>query len=258
MHKIAVAGASGRMGRMVVREVYHNPQCELVSALARSGNPFVGQDIGILANVSPMGLELSDNLAKAVEAEVVIDFSKPEGTLALLEANASTPIVIAVTGFDNAQRHAIEAASKTTPILLAPNTSLGAIILKKAAREIAHSLGSDYDIEIFEQHHRNKVDAPSGTSKSIADSLAHVPGFHLNHSTDRDGHRERGAIHITASRGGGVIADHNVSFLGENEVITISHHAIDRSLFAQGALRAALWLIGKVPGLYTMEDVISL
>lgn len=257
MIKIGIAGATGRMGQMVVREVYHNLTCELSAALAREGNPLIGEDIGTIVGFHGIGVDVTSNTPAALErSDVLIDFSTPEGCLALMEKNEKTPMVIGVTGFSEENLHTLKEASIRLPIVLAPNTSMGATILKKISRLVAESLGPDFDIDILDTHHRNKVDSPSGTALDIQNKLAEVPGFHLNKK--HDGPREQGAIHTTSSRTGGVIGDHSVTFTGEKELISINHRALDRSLFAQGAIKAAQWVKEKAPGLYTMEDVLGI
>lgn len=258
INKIAITGASGRMGQLLIHEISQSLQCELSAALARPGNPLIGQDVGNLVDLPPFGLELSDDISHALRiSDVVIDFSRPEATLKLIKENSRTPLMIGTSGFTKEQQQQIIQAARSFPIVLTSNTSLGVAIMKKVSKEIAKALGADYDIDIFEMHHRNKVDAPSGTALSLGQSLAQVPGFHLNDHAARSGPREKGAVEFAVARGGGVPGDHSVIYAGEKEILTLSHRALDRSLFAQGALRAALWVQDKEPGLYSMEDVIG-
>ncbi len=258
INKIAITGATGRMGQRLIREISQSPHCELSAALVRPGNPLAGQDVGSLVDLPPFGLELSDDISHVLRvSDVVIDFSRPEATLKLLKENSGTPLMIGTSGFTQEQREQITQAALSIPIVLTSNTSVGVAVMKKVCKEMAQAFGADYDIDIFEMHHRGKVDAPSGTAISLGQSLAQVPGFHLNDHTDRSGPREKGAIEFAVARGGGVPGDHSVIYAGEKEVLTLSHRALDRSLFAQGALRAALWLQDKEPGLYSMEDVIG-
>lgn len=256
MKKIAVIGCTGRMGLTLMAQVETSLQCELAGAVTRHGNPLIGQDACVAAGLEPSGLEISSTLPEG--CDVGIDFSRPEATLEILPQalKLSLPLVIATTGFDEAQRKTILEASKHIPIVLAPNTSLGIAVLRKLSVMAAHMLGPDYDVDILDTHHRYKVDAPSGTALSLGESLAHTPGFHLSHVKDVP--RARGSIHITARRTGGVVGVHEISMASDHEIISLTHTAITRDLFAEGAIKAALWVSDQNPGLYTMDDVVGI
>jgi len=255
MKKVVVIGCTGRMGLTVVATVESSLSCELAGAVTRAGNPLIGQDACVAAGLDPSGVTISSTLPEG--CHVGIDFSRPESTLEILPQalKLSLPLVIATTGFDEAQKKTIVEASKSLPIVLAPNTSLGIAVLRKLSTLAARMLGPDYDVDILDTHHRYKVDSPSGTAISLGESLAHAPGFHF--SPFKEAPRERGSIHITAKRSGGVVGTHDISFASDHEVITLSHSAITRTLFAEGAVKAALWVSNQKPGLYTMDDVLG-
>jgi 4-hydroxy-tetrahydrodipicolinate reductase len=262
MLKLAITGCTGRMGRMVLKEVNQNPEVEIVGAITRPGNPFVGQDIGPLIGEAPLNIMISDKPEFGFSlAQVIIDFSKPEGLDSHLKAALyePTPYVVCMTGLSNTQKAFLEEASKTLPILIAPNTSLGIAVLRMLSLAAAKILGPSYDISILEMHHRNKADAPSGTSLSIAHTLTSLDRLSNNKAPyPSQSPRPDNTIECAVLRGGGIPADLDVSFAGENELLKIEHRALDRTLFAQGAIKAAEWLVDKPAGLYSMDDVVGL
>lgn len=249
------------MGQITLREANQDPTVEIISALTRPGNLFVGQDIGNLIGEGPLNISITDAPEIAfAEADVVIDISHADALERNLEAILSLekPYVICMTGLSELQSEALEKASHKVPLLIAPNTSLGIALLKKLARLTAETLGPSHDISILEMHHRHKADAPSGTSLSIAKALTSVD--HLKKNTPPYpslSPRPTGTIECAIMRGGNVAGDHSVIFAGEKEVITLEHRALDKSLFAQGAITAAQWIFGKKPGLYSMDDVVE-
>lgn len=262
MIKITVTGCTGRMGQLVLKEINQNPSVELAGALARPGNPLVGQDVGNLIGEGALNIFVTDELEKAIEnTDIVIDFSRPEA----LEKNLKTiidhqkPYVICVTGLNESQHKSLEKASQYVPILVAPNTSLGIALLRKLATLAAQALGPSYDVSILEMHHRHKSDAPSGTSLSIAKTLSNLE--HLQKSSPpypSQSPRVTGTIECAVLRGGGITGDHSVIFASEKDILTIEHRTLDRTLFAQGAIKAAQWLHGKFSGLYTIDDVVGI
>jgi 4-hydroxy-tetrahydrodipicolinate reductase len=261
MLKLAITGCTGRMGQITLREANQDPAVEVISALTRPGNPFVGQDIGNLIGEGPFNIPITDAPEIAfAEADVVIDFSHPDA----LEKNLGVilslekPYVACMTGLSTLQSEALEKASHIVPLLIAPNTSLGIAILKKLARMTAKALGPSYDISVLEMHHRHKADAPSGTSLSIAKALTSLNYLEKNTPPYPSlSPRPTGTIECAVLRGGNVIGDHSVIFAGEKDMITLEHRALDKTLFAQGAIKAAQWLFGKKPGLYSMDDVVE-
>lgn len=262
--RVCIAGAAGRMGRMLL-EASASAGCVLGAALERAASPCLGQDAHEFG-YPERGVMLSDNLAAAVAAsDVLIDFTRPEATLSYLSACAKVgkPIVIGTTGFDEAGKAAIAAAAREIPVVFAPNMSVGVNITLKLIEQAARVLDADYDIEIVEMHHNQKVDAPSGTALKMGEVAAAARGTTLmaDGILSREGQtgaRRRGTIGFAALRGGDVIGDHTVIFAGGGERIEISHKASTRGNYAKGAVKAAQWLIGKPPGLYDMQDVLGL
>jgi 4-hydroxy-tetrahydrodipicolinate reductase len=262
MLKIALTGCTGRMGQMLLKAANQNPDVDVVGALTRSGNLFVGQDAGTFIGEDPSNLFITASPSIAFQgADVVIDFSRPEGLESHLQEvlQRHKPFVICMTGLTSAHHRMLEEASQTIPLIIAPNTSLGIALLRKLAVLAADVLGSDYDVSLLEMHHRRKADAPSGTSLSIAHSLATLPSLR-NNKPPYPSHspRPRGTIECAVLRGGEVAGDHTVIFAGDKDMLTIEHRALNPALYAQGALRAAEWLASQPPGLYSMDDVIRI
>ncbi|MGI3901792.1 MAG: 4-hydroxy-tetrahydrodipicolinate reductase [Janthinobacterium lividum] len=264
--RLVVTGAGGRMGRMLVAAIQETPGLMLVAALERAGSPSLGQDAGTLAGLGPIGVAVTDNALEAfVGAEGVLDFTSPAATthFAMLAAQARIAHIIGTTGLDAADLGRLEAASRHAPLVRSGNMSLGVNLLAALVRRTARSLGVEWDVEIVESHHRMKVDSPSGTALLLGEAAAEGRGVDLGAVAVRGrdgimGARAPGAIGFAALRGGTVVGDHSVIFAGEGERIELSHRAEDRSLFAKGAVKAALWARGRKPGLYSMADVLDL
>jgi 4-hydroxy-tetrahydrodipicolinate reductase len=264
--KIAVMGVAGRMGRELVRAVSEINGCHILGATELPDSPVVGTDIGTLAGLPPLGVAVtSDPLELITHAEAILDFTAPAATVefAGLAANARIVHVIGTTGFNTAHEDAIKAAARHATIVKAGNMSLGVNLLAALTQKVAAILDEDFDIEIVEMHHARKVDAPSGTALMLGRAAAAGRKIDLNaHSTRvRDGHtgeRRRGDIGFATLRGGDVVGEHTVMFAGPGERIELTHKASNRSIFARGAVRAALWARGKGPGLYSMADVLGL
>ncbi|MEI7789702.1 MAG: 4-hydroxy-tetrahydrodipicolinate reductase [Alphaproteobacteria bacterium] len=263
--KIVVTGASGRMGRTLIREIAQGNGMTLCGALEMEGHPNLGLDSGTLAGMQPNGIKLTaDPLPLLAHAQAVVDFTTPmvSTMLADLAAQARIVHVIGTTGFDAKAEARVQAAARHAVIVKSGNMSLGVNLLAALVERAARSL-SDYDIEVLEMHHRNKVDAPSGTALLLGNAAAKGRGITLekNWVKSRDGHtgaRKDGDIGFATLRGGSVVGEHSVIFAGTGERITLSHSAEDRSIFAHGALTAARWGHGKKPGLYSMTDVLGL
>lgn len=260
---IAIHGAGGRMGRRLVALGVEDPGLRVVAAVEHAGHSLLGQDAGVVAGGQAIGVALQDRLAS--RADVLIDFSSPAATAAILTAcvDAKTPIVIGTTGLGAAENQAIDAAAKKTAVLQAPNMSLGVNLLITLAGQIARQLGPEYDIEITESHHRFKKDAPSGTAMGIASAICAATGrdiqkdlAHGRHGPDAA--RQPGQIGMHAMRMGDVVGEHTVSYATLGERLEVTHVATTRDVFARGALRAAKWLAGKPPGRYSMIDVLGL
>lgn len=264
--RLVVVGAAGRMGRSLVRAIHDTPGCVLSAAIERPGSPALGQDAAVLAGLPAGGVLVGDDaLAAFVEAEGVLDFTTPDATVAFagLAAQARIVHVAGTTGMEPQHLAKLEAAARHAAIVRSGNMSLGVNLLAALVRKVAATLGTDWDIEIVEMHHRMKVDAPSGTALLLGEAAAAGRAVDLaRHSVrSRDGHtgaRTAGDIGFATLRGGTVIGEHQVIFAGAGERIEFGHRAEDRSLFARGAVKAALWGRGKKPGVYSMADVLGL
>ncbi len=263
---IAITGASGRMGQMLVKLVRDSDRAHLIGAVERAGHPWVGQDIGVAMGGQEVGVTVTDDPLEAfARAQAVIDFTTPEATLefATLTAQARAVHVIGTTGMTDDQIAALEPASRHAVIVRAGNMSLGVNLLVQLTRKVAAALDDDFDIEVIEAHHNQKVDAPSGTALMLGQAAAEGRGIELAAASDRGrdgitGARTRGQIGFTAIRGGDIVGEHDVMFAAPGERIILRHIASDRAVFARGALKAALWGQDKSPGAYDMVDVLGL
>jgi 4-hydroxy-tetrahydrodipicolinate reductase len=263
--EIAVAGASGRMGKMLIEAILAADDTRLVGAFDVPGSPAVGHDAGEFLGLST-GVVVSDTAEPALaQARYLIDFTRPEGTLdhLALARTRGIKMVIGTTGVGDAGKATIKAAAKQIPIVFAPNMSVGVNAMFKLLELAARVLGQGYDIEVIETHHRHKIDAPSGTALQMGQVIADA----LGRSLERDGvftrHGETGArsptaIGFSAIRGGDIVGDHTVLFAGAGERIEITHRAASRATYAQGSLRACRFLAGKTAGLFDMQDVLGL
>ncbi len=261
---ILVAGAGGRMGRAIVAEILRTPGASLAGGFERPDGAAVGKDIGVLAGLDALGLAVEDAAEKGLSrAGALIDFTAPAVSVHNARAAAKEGVahVIGTTGFSAEDEAAIAEAAKTVPVVKSGNMSVGVNILTALVEKAAKALGEDYDIEVFEAHHRAKVDAPSGTALMLGRAAALGRGVDFEDKradADRTGKREAGDIGFSVMRGGGIVGEHSVAFAGMQEVITLSHSAIDRGLFAKGAVTAARWAMTQPPGLYSMRDVLGL
>ncbi|MEX1081299.1 MAG: 4-hydroxy-tetrahydrodipicolinate reductase [Halofilum sp. (in: g-proteobacteria)] len=264
MTRVAIHGAAGRMGRNLLEACIDDPAVELAAALEDVGHPTLGEDAGVLIGRAPLGIPVSSD-PSASEFDAVVDFTRPEGALALVEhcRTAGTPMVIGTTGFTPPQRARVAAAANEIPLVLAPNMGVGVNLLLGLVERAARALGDEYDVEIIEAHHRHKVDAPSGTALQLGEMAAAGRGHRLEDRSvfNRQGHtgeRARGTIGFSTVRGGDIVGEHTVLFAGSGERIELTHRASSRMVFAQGAMRAAIWLPQQPPGLYDMGDVLGL
>jgi len=260
---IAIAGASGRMGRMLIEAVLAAPDLTLAAALDRAGSPDLGCDAGAFLGRAT-GIRISADLAALRGADVLIDFTRPEGTAAHLAACVAHGVkaVIGTTGFDAAGKAAIGAAAERVAIVFAPNMSVGVNATLRLL-QLAARLLDDYDVEIVEAHHRHKVDAPSGTALKMGELIAAARGRTLEElavyaRAGHTGERRAGAIGFATVRGGDIVGDHTVLFAGNGERIEITHRATSRMGYATGSLRAARFLATRSRGLYDMGDVLGL
>jgi 4-hydroxy-tetrahydrodipicolinate reductase len=263
--KIAVAGASGRMGRMLVEAVLGSDDCALAGALDIAGSAALGQDAGAFLGRSTGVTITADRHAGLAGADVLIDFTRPEGTLAQLAVCRELGVrtVIGTTGLTPPQKAEIAAQAEHIAIVLAPNMSVGVNVMLRLLDMAARSLGAGYDIEVIEAHHRHKVDAPSGTALAMGEVLAAARGVGLGtHGVfARHGHtgeRPPGAIGFATVRGGDIVGDHTVLFAGTGERIEITHRSSSRANYAAGSLRAARFVAGQPRGLFGMDQVLGL
>jgi 4-hydroxy-tetrahydrodipicolinate reductase len=263
--KIAVAGASGRMGRMLIEAIHNADDTTLTGALDIEQAPSIGTDAGIFLGVAA-NVPIESDLAKGLaNAEYLIDFTRPEGTLRHLEYCAAHRIkmIIGTTGFDDAGKAAIAAAAEKTAIMFAPNMSVGVNVTMKLLEMAAKSFDEGYDIEIIEAHHRHKVDAPSGTALKMGEVIAEALGRDLDECAvyareGVTGPRDPSSIGFATIRGGDIVGDHTVLFAGIGERIEITHKSSSRVTYAHGSLRAARFLANKSTGLYDMQDVLGM
>ena len=263
--RVAVAGASGRMGRMLIEAIRASGDCVLAGALDMPGSPCLGQDAAaFLGHTS--GVLITDDLRAGLQgADVLIDFTRPEGTLAHLQVCAALGVkaVVGTTGFSEAQKDDIAALARQTAIVLAPNMSVGVNVTLKLLEMAAKALSTGYDIEIIEAHHRHKVDAPSGTALKMGEVIADALGRDLKDCAvyareGVTGERDPSSIGFATIRGGDIVGDHTVLFAGTGERIEITHKSSSRATYAQGSLRAVRFLRDHANGMFSMFDVLGL
>ncbi len=263
---IAVIGASGRMGQMLINTIEASDKAVLAGVTDRAGHDWIGRDLGTCMGGAQNGIVVSDDpLPVFARAQAVIDFTSPAASLehAKLAAQARLVHVIGTTGFTDEQLTTLKPAGHHAVIVRAGNMSLGVNLLMQLTRKVAAALDEDFDIEVVEAHHRHKVDAPSGTALMLGQAAADGRGVALGEVSDRGrdgitGARVKGHIGFSAIRGGDVVGEHDVIFASEGERIVLRHLATDRAIFARGALKAALWGQDKKPGEYDMLDVLGL
>ncbi|TKI08718.1 4-hydroxy-tetrahydrodipicolinate reductase [Martelella alba] len=264
--RIAVAGAGGRMGRQLIQAARQSGRTQLGAALERGGSSLVGADAGELAGLGAIGVKIGDSLTTVADQfDVFIDFTRPEGTLAHLEfcRKQGKGMIIGTTGFNDQQKAQIAAAAQTIPIVFAANFSVGVNVMLTLLEKTARVMGEQCDIEIIEAHHRHKVDAPSGTALAMGETIAAALGVSLADCAvyARQGHtgeRKPGSIGFAAIRAGDIVGEHTAMFVDIGERIEISHKASNRINFANGAVRAAIWLKDRKNGLFDMKDVLGL
>jgi 4-hydroxy-tetrahydrodipicolinate reductase len=261
-----VTGAAGRMGSRIINVLSASEGINLAAALEKKGQPLLGQDAGGPAGVGALGVKISDDLAAAVSAgDVLIDFTFPEISLEHLKACASQgkAMVIGSTGFTKEQLTEVARLAQKVPCVLSPNMSVGVNVCFKVLADLAKTLGQDFDVEIIEAHHRLKKDAPSGTAVRMGEVVASALGRDYRKSANfhREGItsvRTNEEIGMQTIRGGDIVGEHTVYFIGMGERIELTHRAHTRDMFARGAVRAAKWVVGKKPGLYDMQNVLGL
>ena len=264
--KAAVCGALGRMGQMVIQAILERPDMRLSGIIEGSDCPLAGMNLNeVIGGGAGTDLALTTDFAEgAGDADIYIDFTTVPASLACLDlaVEMNLPAVIGTTGFSKADQDRLKEAGRRIPLLWAPSMSLGVSALNKAVGELARVLGPDYDVEIVEFHHRHKSDAPSGTALKLMRTAALARGLDPDRSLvsgrlGQVGPRREGEIGVLAGRGGGVVGDHTVYFLGPGERLELTHRAHTRDTFAQGAVRSAVWLVDRAPGFYTLEDTLQ-
>lgn len=267
--KLAIMGAGGRMGRMITQVAMADDTVQIVAGTTMAGDPIVGTDMGLLVaeNPTPLNIMVTDNAESAIEqADVIIDFTAPNATLNHLSLceKYTTHAIIGTTGFTSEQEQQITAYAQKTAHVFAPNYSVGVTILRSLCEQMGALLpAEDFDVEISEMHHKFKVDAPSGTALGLGKSVAQGRG--VDHDTVKQavrdgitGERPTGEIGYATLRGGSVIGDHTVMFASQGERLELTHRATDRTLFANGAVRAGKWVVAQSAGLYDMKHVIGI
>src|SRR5256714_2091787 len=264
--RIGVIGCGGRMGRMLIADIVASEGCGLSGGGVRPGSACLGQDLGELAGIGRIGLAAAADARQVLrDSDVAIDFTTPEATAthAALAAELGPPIMIGTTGLSGDQETAIRRAAERVPVVWAANTSLRINLLFGLVEQVAARLGPEWDIEILEMHHRGKVDAPSGTALALGRAAAAARGVAFDAVAQRGrdgitGPRAAGAIGFAALRGGDNIGEHHVVFAGIGEQLVLTHRATNRGIYSKGAVRAALWLVSRPPGLYGMKEVLGL
>ena len=264
--KVVVTGASGRMGQTLVNLIAKSDKLELVGALERPNHEWIGKDIGLAMGGSKLDVVVSEDPIEVIaNAEAVIDFTTPSATIEFSKfaAQARAIHIIGTTGFSEKDLEKIKAASFHSVVVRAGNMSLGVNLLVALTRKVAAALDEEFDVEIIEQHHKHKVDSPSGTALMLGEAAADGRGISLNETAVRGrdgitGARKKGSIGFASIRGGDIVGKHDVLFASNGEQLILSHNATDRNIFARGALKAVIWGRDKQPGQYDMMDVLGL
>jgi 4-hydroxy-tetrahydrodipicolinate reductase len=264
MPAIALLGATGRMGRALVHAIAERPDMKISGALASAASRHLGSDAGTAAGAAALGVTITSDIGAALQAaDVAIDFALPGNLSARAHAVVAARCnwVLGATGMDEAQRAAVNAASQRVAVIASPNMSIGVQVLLRLADAAARGLPPDFDIEVFEAHHRDKIDAPSGTARRLGEVLAEARGTQLAAVGEfgratAPGPRKVGSIGFSVARGGDIVGEHRVTFAGRGEQLVLEHRATDRMAFARGAVAAAAWLAGRAPGLYQMSDIV--
>ncbi|PNU19009.1 4-hydroxy-tetrahydrodipicolinate reductase [Geothermobacter hydrogeniphilus] len=266
MTRIAVTGAAGRMGGRIITLATESDQLQVVGAVEMAGHPKLGQDAGHVAGCGELGVPISDSLEEALTgADLLIDFTFPQVTLAnaAVCARIGKAMVVGSTGFTPEEREHLQAFAEQVPVVFAPNMSVGVNVCFKLLKDIAQTLGEGFDVEIVELHHNKKKDSPSGTAVRMGEIVAEALGRDYNqvanyHREGMCGERTTEEIGMQTVRGGDIVGEHTVYFIGMGERIELTHRAMNRDMFARGAIRAAAWLGGKPAGMYDMQAVLGL
>jgi 4-hydroxy-tetrahydrodipicolinate reductase len=262
--KLAVVGAAGRMGRRIIALAVEGGQFDIIAAVEKPDHPDIGKDAGAVAGTGTLNVKVAGIYPDA-PADAAIDFSQPQATVATVDycLKNSAALVLGTTGLNDQQRDKIKTASKKIPILYATNMSVGMNVLFSLVGKVASMLGEEYDVEIIEQHHRFKKDAPSGSALTLAENISKAtgrdfPACLVHGRSGKEALRQKDAIGMHAIRAGDITGIHSVIFGTLGETVTINHAAHTRDTFVRGSLRAAKWLVGKKPALYSMTDVLGI
>ncbi len=263
--KISIPGGNGRMGKTLIKEIIQNENLELSNSYCLPNEKEKGLDLGTLVGHNPIDKILTDNPLSIIEdTDVIIDFTVPEASIFHIEKAATykIPIVIGTTGFSNEQFDKIKSFSNKIPIVYSANFSIGISIMKKLIKDATKNLGTDWEIEIFEAHHNKKIDSPSGTALLLGSAAASARGKNLDNvkRLSREGiigKRKKEEIGFSVVRGGNVVGEHSIKFFNSDERLEINHLAHDRSIFAKGAIRSAIWALNQKPGFFTLDHVLK-
>ena len=263
--KISIPGGNGRMGKTLIKEIIQNENLQLANSYCLPNEKEKGLDLGILVGHNPIDKILTDNLLSIFDdTDVIIDFTVPEASILHVEKAATykIPIVIGTTGFSNKQFDIIKSFSNKIPIVYSANFSIGISVMKKLINIATKNLGSDWEIEIFEAHHNKKIDSPSGTALLLGSAAASVRGQNLDdvQQLSREGiigKRKKDEIGFSVVRGGNIVGEHSIKYFNGDERLEINHIANDRSIFAKGAIRSAIWILNQKPGFFTLDHVLK-
>ena len=263
--KISIPGGNGRMGKTLIKEIIENENLELANSYCLPNENEKGLDLGTLVGHNPINKILTDNLSSIFEeTDVIIDFTVPEASIFHVEeaANHKIPIVIGTTGFSNDQFDKIKSFSNKIPIVYSANFSIGITIMKKLISDATRNLGSDWEIEIYEAHHNKKIDSPSGTALLLGSAAASARDKNLDDVKQLSrqgiiGERKKDEIGFSVVRGGNVVGEHSIKYFNGDERLEINHIANDRSIFAKGAIRSAIWTLNQKPGFFTLDHVLK-
>jgi len=266
MIKVAITGVAGRMGGRILSLLREEDGIKIVGATEKEGHSSIGKDAGIVTGGMEIGIKVLDRIELgAIDADVIIDFTAPSATLthALYASKKGKAMVVGTTGFLEEERKRFEKLTKEFPCVISPNMSIGVNVMFEVSKMIAGYLGTEFDVEIIEAHHKHKADSPSGTALRLGEAIAEALGRDFKKVArferhGRIGERGKEEIGIQAIRGGDIIGDHTVIFCGTGERIEFTHRALSRDNFAMGAIRALKWVVGKPPGIYTMKDVLGI
>lgn len=265
MTKIGLFGAAGHMGKILIKAIHENDKCTLAAGCERPGSPELGKDLGTLAGLTPLGIEVTDDVAAVCEqSDVIVDYSAASATVSLLPTavEKKTPLMVATTGFTESQRSKLVEAGQHLPIILGANMSVSVMAMYELIKTAAGMLDDEFDIEIFDFHPWNKIDAPSGTALELGEYAAAGRGVKLSdvmiHARDGETEKpERGKIGFASLRGGDVVCENTVFFAGPGQRLEITSRVTDQKAFAPATLAAAVWISSQPPGFYSMDDMLQ-